>query len=262
MSDHKLSRPVLAVAIAFVFVLILVIVVFLAGLSDDDRVEITLPEPTVEAAPANPTTGETHTDETLRITDNNVIAALTSLEKPAYYYQKYSVEIGTGTSAVDHTVDLWINDRYKRAQVSTVQTTRIILTDSEKLWLWYQDENGRFVEFDTTEAVTFEDLLALPGFDYLHTLNEANILETEYLVMESEGDVSPCIFLSADEPSGNHIRYWIDLETGLLSVADAMEGNTQVYRIEQTNFDRLADQDEVFNDKFLLPDGSSIIAEE
>ena len=107
-----------------------------------------------------------------------------------------------------------------------------------------------------------EDLLGLPTFRYIHTLESAEITDTEYLVLDDGQAQVPCIFISAQERSGALSRYWIDLETGLLRSSDCMENNTQVYLVQQLEFDRLVSGDESFTGRFMLPDGTSLSTEE
>lgn len=259
MNERKITGPVLAVALACLLVFLLLIAVFLMGQTESGQAEIVLPDSTSDTSIDN-ASNDPKQETLLQITEDNVVEALAVLERPQYYHQIYRVTIGNSPRSSITVVDLWVNGNLKRAQIDTEKDTKTILTDGKKLWVWYES-NNQCAEFDVGEGIAFEDLLALPAFDYLHTLQQAQILETEYLVLDEGQDLIPCIFLSAQTLNGSHVRYWINLETGLLYVADSMEDNSQTYRVEQTDLDSLAAEDEAFSDRFTLPNGTNLIGE-
>lgn len=260
MDDRKpVSKSVLAVSIALVFVLLLVISAFVFGNPASERIEISLPD-TQSGIQDAENTNDLQENDLLQITPDNAVSALKSLDKPRYYHQIYSVSVGRNTAVSEHTVELWVNDTAIRAQITDDRQTKSVLSDGNSAWIWYSsNEIPRKVRLSS--GIIMEDILGLPTFDYLYSLESAKITDSEYLVLEGEQSQTPCIFISAQEYEGALIRYWIDLETGLLRSADCMEDNTQVYRVSQLLFDRLASGDEAFNQRFTLPDGTSIITE-
>lgn len=259
--DNKkpLNKSVLAVSMALVLVLFLVIAVFVFGQADADRIEIALPEVQTETS-APEEDDEVQQEGLLQVTTENVVEALSSLTRPTHYHQSFHVEVGKSSSAATSMVEVWVSGSYRRAQVTTDRLTKVILANDTDIWLWYTADES-VLHLKTDNGITFEDVIGMPGFDYLQTLQNASITDAEYLVLEGDQQQTPCIFLSAVDDDSAVARYWIDLNTGLLFEADAMENNLQIYRVKQRTFDRLVDGDEAFADRFILPDGTSIVTE-
>lgn len=259
MNERKpISKSVAAVSVAIGVVLLLVIAVFVFGRNDSGHSEIILPE-TQQGSVSE--SAEHTEDPLLQITTDNVVTALSSLQRPSNYTQVYLVRVGQQEAMREATVEIWVSGRYKRAVIQNGAYTKTILSDGESVWLWYASSQIPR-SFRLSEQLTFEDLIGLPAFDYLQTLQDAQIAEAEYLVLERDEQQTPCIFVSAFHDAQRQERYWIDLQTGLLCDADCLEENTPVYLVEEQSFDLLADGDEAFSDKFLLPDGMSIVTEE
>lgn len=258
MNEKKpISKSLAAVSLALAVALLLIAAVFVFGKKDDGRAEIVLPE--AQSQTSTPELVKPAQEESLlQITTENAVLALSSLERPRSYMQTYRVQVGREDAAAVSTVELWVSGKYKRAQITTSSHTKILVTDGVGAWLWYSHA-GTPRRVTLSENLSFEDLIGLPAFDYLQTLQSEVVTEAEYLVLENEQKQTPCIFLSTQGTDNSQIRYWVDLQTGLLCEADCMEGNSLVYLVEEQAFDLLADGDEVLSDKFLLPDGTSVV---
>ena len=77
--------------------------------------------------------------------------------------------------------------------------------------------------------------------------------DADYLVLEDPQ--VQCIFLCAED-AHTSVRYWVNLENGLLYQSDVLERNKQIYTVTQTEYGYLAVEDESFHNRFLLPDGT------
>ena len=259
MDERKpVSKSAIAVSVALLLVLLLVIGAFAFGNPNAQRIEISLPE-AVKDATDKDQTNDLQESALLQITPSNAVSALSSLDRPAYYHQIYSVSIGRSAAQTEHSVELWVSGTLIRAQITNDRMTKHVLLDGSSVWVWYA--SATTPKKLILEDVSMEDILGLPTFDYISSLQNAVISEAEYLVLEQEEIAHPCIFVSAQGQEDAMLRYWIDLETGLMRSADAMQSNIQVYRVEQIAYDRLVDGDEVFADRFTLPDGTSIVTE-
>ena len=65
-----------------------------------------------------------------------------------------------------------------------------------------------------------------------------------------------CIYVeTAEDPSGYVLRYWVSVDTGLLAAAEKLQEGSTVYRMAALT----ADQSELPQDTFLLPDGTSVL---
>ena len=247
------NTTVLAVSAAMILVVILLGAYFLLGNDAGDQEEgIVLPS--VQSGSAtDPVTEDPTPDDFLRVNTENVVRVLQSLEKPAYYHQIYEVSVGSSITNAQRTVELWFNGPLIHAQIQDKNRIKSVLTDGVQAWLWY-DTDPNPISLTLDADLTIEDLLGLPGFDYLAAMEQVPVVEADYLVMEEPQ--TQCIFVCAQENAEIAERWWINLENGILYRADALENSQLVYEVRQTQFSLLAQGDEQFNGKFALPDGS------
>lgn len=255
MKKNNFNKSILAVSLALLLVLLLVVAVFIFGRSGAKRVKITLPEKQKDESKYDD--AEINNQEgVLLVTPDNAVAVLTSLDRPSHYHQIFSAEIGSDPVS-SYIVELWINGVFRHAKVSGPYWTKHLICDETTVWIWY-DGNDHYSEFPLNAETCFEDLIALPAFNYVGALQASDITETEYLVIEEDQSQIRCVFLSTQTSEDTCERFWISLDSGLLYVADAMERSVPVYQIRQLAFDRLAPQDEAFSGKFVLPDSTDI----
>lgn len=254
MEEKKRSGiTVLAVSIALILVVAIVGAYFLFGTGTAGQQEgIVLPSAQSETV-TEPVKEEPSPDAFLRVDSDNVVKVLQSLEKPAYYYQSYEVSVGVDSVKSQKTVELWVNGSLIHAQILENDRIEFILTDGLQAWMWY-DVDPNPVHLTLNEDLTTEDLLGLPGFDYLAAMEQIPLVDVEYLVLEAPQTM--CIFVCAQENPEATDRWWINLDNGILYRADALENSQQVYEVRQNQFFQLALGDEQFTGKFMLPDGS------
>ena len=265
-----ISKSMIAVVLAFLSVLLIVVAAWQCK-PNEDRAEILLPDQpsdhgnTIsEQTPDNSDTAEVerpNDQPLLQVTSENVASALRALERPSYYHQLYSVQVGSGESTVESTVELWVSAEAIHAQVVSAHHTKYILCGNDGIYIWYSSDEEP-VHLENSQDISFEDILGLPAFDYIQTIEDAVVIDAEYLILEEDTSGTACIFLSLLDREGAQLRYWIDLETGLLYEADCMAGDEQIYLVKQEQFDRLVSGDETFSDKFMLPDGSTVLIDE
>ena len=256
---NTLSKSMIAVVMAFVLVLLLVVAAWQCKPSED-RAEILLPEQKTDVG-YTPESNQDYEQMHRQVTPENVATVLNSLERPAYYHQVYTVLVGKEGAGQNKTVELWVNDTMIRAQITSDRQTKTILYDNEGMYIWYAS-NEHPVFLKHSQDRTFEDILGLPAFNYMQTIENSTTSDAEYLVLEeATGDIA-CVFLSLFDHNGAQLRYWVDLKNGLLYEADSMEDNEVIYLVKQIQFDRLVNGDEAFSDKFLLPDGTAAFTDE
>ena len=254
MEEKKISNTtVLAVSAALILVVVLLGAYFLlSGDATGQEEGIVLPS-ALSGHATEPVKEELLPDAFLRVDTENVVKVLQSLDKPAYYHQIYEVSVGNGSVNPKRTVELWFNGPVIHAQVQENDRIKSVLTDGLQAFLWYDsDTNSLCLPLD--EDLTMEDLLGLPGFDYLAAMEQIPVVEADYLVLEEPQ--TQCIFVCAQENTELAERWWINLENGILYRADALENSQLVYEVRQTQFSLLAQGDEQFGGKFVLPDGS------
>ena len=127
---------------------------------------------------------------------------------------------------------------------------RHTMTGLERVYIWYNSEKNVFsspvgaVSADTEQSIpTYEDILELPP-EQISTADYRTISGVD------------CIYVETVEDDGGYVlRYWVSVDTGLLTMAEKLECGTTVYRMAALS----VDQTSVTEDSFRLPDGTSVL---
>ena len=259
MSSKKLSsKAVWAVSGAVIIVVVLLISLFLTQSPSADQDSIVLPttqeDPTAEMVSPSEDESSAYGSDYFEVTNENVLMALQSLNRPYAYHQIYSVTVGSDTERAVRTVDFWVNGQFVHAEIADDQQTRCIVSDGNTAYLWYDTEDT-YISVAMLDGMSVEDLLGLPDFDSYLMIQDDTVVDSGYLVLEDPA--VQCIYVCTQDDIADTSRYWVNLENGLLYQADVLENSNQVYAIRQTLFETLASEDESFQNRFILPDGSA-----
>ena len=126
--------------------------------------------------------------------------------------------------------------------------TRHSLTNGETTWLWYDEETevlrlpaGGVTADNEQNIPTYEDVLALPP-------------ETVTAADYREFGGTPCLYAETAAGDGYLRRWWISVETGLLTAAEVLYEEETVYWMET-----LGERVPVEN-AFVLPDGTELLS--
>ncbi len=256
---HVSRKAVWAISLSLILVVVLLILVFAASSSGVAQEGIVLPSPSPEASEEQSSQNREESGF-LEITNENVLTALQTLNRPAAYYQQYSVAVGTGDVQLVKNVHMWVREGLLRAEVRDDHHTKHLLTDGDIAYIWY-DADYTPVSVKLSEQMSKEDLLGIPDFDGYLTIPAEMMEDSGYVFLE-ESQV-PCIFVSSQITETESLRYWVNLNTGLLYQADALDASEQVYVVRQQSYEPMHSDDESFSERFRLPDQSSpFIAEE
>ena len=254
MSPKKMSgKTVWIVCLTAAALAVVIIVLFANQFLGKQQQNIVLPSPTVEVPvdhdPETPTQ-----DDFLNVTNENVLTALQSISRPSSYHQTYTVTVGSDENQAVKTVELWVNGNLLRAETSSDgQPTRVLVSNGDTARLWYEGSET-VLSIQLEDGLSKEDLLNLPDSDAFLQLDQTQVVDSDYLVLE-DSQVQ-CIYVCTQEENGDTTRHWVSLENGLLYQSDVLENSNQVYVIRQTQYELLAAGDESFADRFVLPDGS------
>lgn len=213
---------------------------------------ILLPEETQEASPVNP---GTTSDEDLfvQVSADNVLSVIETLHRPSAYHQTSTLVLNADGSQLIRQADVWTNGVFMRAVISDPYQTVSYLTNGEVAYLWYHDENIP-VQISVNSSVSCDDMIGLLTYETLLDTDPAMLFFAEHTVLTDP--YVQCVYVSTVDEE-REIRYWIDLNTGLLYMAEVTEQGEQIYYIEQSKLELLAEDDEAFDEWFLLPDGTS-----
>lgn len=248
MEEKKNNKPIAIVSLALVAVMAILVLVFLLRPSSQNQ-GILLPDVQQEAVSEQQPQSAVET-EFLELTTGNVLQALQSLSRPAYYHQSFDVVLDAGRRSITRQVDVWVNGGLIHGEIRTDGQVKSVFTDGTTAWIWY-DWDLQTVSVELDPSVTLEDLLGLPAFDFLQTLEAAAIVDAAYQQEEDQKIVFVCT-----QEEDRVQRYWIELQSGLLTQYDVLENSEQIYAVTQTGFDRLAPGDQAFAGRFCLPDGT------
>lgn len=253
MTPKRFSRRTIwGISMAAVLIAVLLILIFVTQKSSSVHESIILPAPSLDSQ-ADQTGEQNAGREFLEITNNNVVTALQTLSRPKVYYQHYSVAVGADSAKRSVDVHLWAIDDLIRAEIRDNRRTRHLLSDGTEAYLWYEGDLTA-ARVALSEHMTEEDLLGLPEFDGYLTISEESLSDSGYVYLE-EPQV-PCIYVSAKGRSTASLRYWINLDNGLLYQADALEGTEQIYTVQQNAYEVMSAADTDLAARFRLPDGS------
>ena len=250
--SRKQMNAVLLSVFAVLIVVIILIALFFSSKSKEAPT-ITIPPPaenTLATVPQKPV----EENDFLQITTDNVLHVVECLARPEAYHQIYSITLIGGEEQYTTHVELWVNGKLLRAVISTPYATKYVLTDHQTAYVWYSDaEVPRQIILATN--ITPDDLIGLPTYESLLSIPAEYITDAEYLVLDHPS--SRCIYVCVRTGEDTTGRYWIDLDSGLVAVADVLETSQQVYIARQESLDILAAEDEAFETCFQLPNGQA-----
>lgn len=237
------------ITVAFLAVTVLVIAVMLSGtLHRTSRITL----PSSEQAPGQSTvSGDALT--VVEVTPETVQTAIATLSRPQEYRRTVTVEqLWAGGSGTYETAAAVCGGWTRTDRTLAGGRVRHTLTDGETSYIWYDQETEVYIapaggiSADNEQTIpTYEDILDLPA--------EA-IAEADYRIISGVS----CIYVeTAEDPEGYVLRYWVSVDTGLLTVSERLLNGEPVYRMAALTLD----QDPPTVEEFTLPDGTVVLEE-
>ena len=185
------------------------------------------------------------------VTPETVQTAIATLARPSAYRRTVTVEqIWSGGSGTTETV-VSVRDGWTRTdRTLTGGQVRHTLTDGGTTYIWYNSEAGVFtvpagdISPDDEQTVpTYEDVLELPV---------ETIATADYRVISGVN----CIYVeTAADEDGYVLRYWVSVDTGLLTAAEKLLDGESVYRMAALTVDQTLPP----VSDFTLPDGRVLV---
>lgn len=186
----------------------------------------------------------------------NVRQIIESLRRPEYYHQVLTLSTEAAGKTCTADAELWRCGTLLRAEVTQNGTVQTLLTDGTTCYLWYDgDETAARIDSPSAAA---DELIGIPTYESILSLAPGQILEAGFVSLQ-EPQEQPCVFVDCEQ-DGRRQYYWIGLSSGLLFKHTALEHNQPVFSAQQTLLERLTEGDEIFSNRFLLPDGSAPFA--
>ena len=232
--------------------IVIVALMLLSTLQRPSRIRL----PATDTAPGQ-TSGEVETESgtltVISVTPETVQAAIGSLSRPAAYRRTVTVEqIWSGGSGTSET-SVVVRDGFTRTDRTLPGgQVRHIITDGESTYIWYNSEKTVYtvpagdISADDEQGIpTYEDILELPT---------ESIVTADYRTISNVN----CIYVeTAPDEAGYTLRYWVNVETGLLVVAEKLLEEEAVYRMAALTLDEMLPT----ADQFILPDGRALLEE-
>ncbi len=245
---ERRNRNILVVLIGIV-ITVAMLSSFGLGLFAPETARIQLPTPAASQSPA-PQGGE---DGYIRVdvtpeTVQNIIAR--TLTRPDSYGRSVTIEDfwGEGSSGVTRAV-VWVDGGWTHTTATLPGgAVRHSIVGREQFWLWYEGSGAVLTgpaqagdaDLEGQRIPTYEDVLSL---------------ETERISSagyeEKEGQL--CIFVELEPDHLGYVeRYWISVDSGLLTAAETRLHGQLVYRMSADAVERPVPEEADFR----LPDGT------
>lgn len=247
MDKRKLNR----ITWIFVGITVLVVAVML-GNTLRRTTYITLPQTGQEMELPSDTpeiSGDALT--VVEVRPDTVQAAIATLTRPANYRRSVTVEqFWEGGSGVYETTVTTCNPWTRTDRTMPDGRVRHTVTGEDTVYIWYNRETDVFeapvgsVSADREQSIpTYEDILELP-IEVIAVADYRTISEVD------------CIYVETAEDEGGYVlRYWVSVDTGLLTVAEKLLAGEPVYRMASLTVEQI----EPSVESFTLPDGTILI---
>lgn len=237
------------VTVVFLAVTVLVIMVMLSGTLHRTP-HITLPSseqiPGQAAAAGDALT-------VVEVTPETVQAAIATLSRPQEYRRTVTVEqLWSGGSGTYETAVAVGGGWTRTDRTLAGGRVRHALTDGETTYIWYDSETEVYTA--PAGGISADNEQTIPTYEDILDLRLEAIAAADYRTISGVN----CIYVeTVEDPDGYVLRYWVSLDTGLLTVSERLLEGEPVYRMAALALD----QDLPTEADFTLPDGTVVLEE-
>lgn len=204
---------------------------------------ITLPDPNTAPDPGGSGLSGGGALTVVEVTPETVREAVATLARPVTYRRTVTVEQFWSGGSTSYEANVAVSGPWTRTD-RTMPDGRIrhVITGPESVCVWYNAEDNVYT--GPVGEITADHEQPIPTYERVLELEE--ILAADY----REASGVTCIYVEARE--GEYVtRYWISVETGLLTAAEKLLDGETVYRMASLALS----QAEVTAEDFTLPDG-------
>lgn len=237
---------------AGVFVTITVVIVAVMMFGTLRRPErISLPSMEVTSGEVS---GELSGAEDLTLVEvmpETVQAAIATLARPEEYQRTVVVERfwdggSNSTQSVVAVTQGWT--RVDRTLPNG--QTRHAVTNGETTYIWYDQEGT--VRQVAAGVISADDEQLIPTYEDVLKVDPAVIVAADYRIVSER----QCIYVETAADSEGYVRrFWVDLNSGLLTIAETLQNDVVIYRMAAMQDEPLAER--VL--QFTLPDGTFLL---
>ena len=238
---------------AFVILTVLVVALMLGNtLRRTTHIQLPATGAASEQDPEGPGS-DSGTLAVVAVTPETVQTAIETLARPEAYSRTVTVEqIWSGGSGTTET-KVAVREGWTRTDRTLASgQVRHTLTDGENTYIWYDQEEAVYAA--PAGGITADDEQSIPTYEEILNLPVESIAAADYRTVSELN----CIYVeTAEDAEGYALRYWVSVDTGLLTVAERLLNGEAIYRMAALTVDQTVPPAE----KFTLPDGRTVIEE-
>lgn len=187
----------------------------------------------------------------VEINPKTVQTAIATLARPTAYRRNVTVEQfwSGGSGSFDTMVA--VSGALTRTD-RTLPSGRIrhAITDGVTTYIWYDSEESVFTA--PAGGISADEEQSIPTYEEILELPVAVIAEADYQAYQ---DVN-CIFTqTTPDEDGYVLRYWVSVDTGLLTAAERLLDDQVIYRMTSLSADLVQPE----NLEFTLPNGTDLL---
>ena len=243
----KVLKPVGMVVIA----LILLVLIFMLRGSLRGPARVVLPEETANGENiSGADDGENDAINRVDIRPSTVQDAIAVLERPQQYYRTIVIErYYSGGSCIEQA-EVFVSGGWTRVDLTKDGAeSRHVISNGKTSYIWY---GGSKSYYTGASSLSADEEQSIPTYEDILRMDVQRIALADYRLL----DTKDCIYVETAEDDGGYVlRYWVSVDTGLLTMAEKLECGTTVYRMAALS----VDQTGVTEDSFRLPDGTSVL---
>lgn len=242
-------KRVIPVIIIVILVAVGLVLTYVLSNNDSDT-EIVLPSPTASVETEH--TSETKQPDTLlSVSPENVKDVLSTVNRPSSYRRTVEINTISDDLVSTQTAEIWVRDSSQHFEISSNFEKRYVVINDGSVSIWYDGEEG-IHSFKENQYFSSDDLLGIPTYEDVLSLDSSLITSADYVTGNDGASYLYVEFVSVD--GFYQYRYWVSLETGLLSEAVTLSEGDTVYSMKETFMQQLPATDSEFDNKFVTPE--------
>lgn len=187
----------------------------------------------------------------IEVTPETVQTAVATLERPDEYRRTVVVErFWQGGSGSTQSVVTVCGGWTRIDRVMPGGQIRHAVTDGTVTHIWYDLDKTVYTAVAGEISADHEQVI--PTYEDVLALDVDRIAAADYR-MESERQ---CIYVETVEDADGYVRrFWVDLNSGLLAMAETLQYGETVYRMGAMQEEAVSDREQYFT----LPDGTALL---
>lgn len=187
----------------------------------------------------------------VEVTPETVQTAVATLRRPDEYRRTVVVErFWKGGSGSTQSVVTACGGWTRVDRVMPNGQVRHTVTDGEVSHIWYDQEASVYTVPSGGISADLEQII--PTYEDVLGLDVESIVAADYRVEAGR----QCIYVETAENSDGYVRrFWVDLNSGLLAMAETLQHGETVYRMGAMQEEAVTDR----NLHFTLPDGTTVL---